>query len=168
MYALELRDVFTGARRLVEVKFGDLFSARRLNEVDFLELLFSALHLSRVGSPRLEALDKGLLFGEHGLLPRKLRIGLFVHKVALLLVEVVVAGKARKLAAIEFHNVGNEAIEEGAIVACDHERTREIPKESFKPNDRLDIEVVGGLVEKQEVGFHEENAREGYAHLPSA
>ena len=41
-------------------------------------------------------------------------------------------------------------------------------QERLEPDDRLDVEVVGGLVHQQHVGPAEEHAGHGHAHLPAA
>ena len=38
----------------------------------------------------------------------------------------------------------------------------------LEPQDRVQVEVVGRLVEQQHVGRDEERAREGHPHAPSA
>ena len=42
------------------------------------------------------------------------------------------------------------------------------PEELLQPDDRLEVEVVGGLVEEQRVGRHEQDAGQRHAHLPAA
>ena len=42
------------------------------------------------------------------------------------------------------------------------------PQVAFEPVDGDDVEVVGGLVEEEEVGLGEEDAGEGHAHAPAA
>ena len=49
-----------------------------------------------------------------------------------------------------------------------HERAVEVAQEALEPDDRLEVEVVGRLVEQQRVGLHEQDARECDAHLPTA
>ena len=48
------------------------------------------------------------------------------------------------------------------------ERTLVLLEEAREPRDRRHVEVVGGLVEQQDIGALEQQAREHAAHLPAA
>ena len=124
---------------------------RRLDLLDLLELLHARLHLRGVARARLEPLDEGLLLGEHRLLARVLRLLLRGGDLALLLVEVVVARVGRELAAVDLDDLGDEAVHELAIVRRHDQRALEVAQEALEPDDRLDVEVVGRLVEQQRV-----------------
>ena len=48
------------------------------------------------------------------------------------------------------------------------QRAREAGEPALEPQDRLEIQVVGGLVEQQRVGLHHQDPRQTDAHLPAA
>ena len=54
-------------------------------------------------------------------------------------------------------------VEEGAVVADDQHRLAELAEVLLQPLDRLEIEVVGGLVEQHQVGRGGELRREAHA-----
>src|SRR5687767_9574815 len=87
---------------------------------------------------------------------------------ALLLVKIVVARVALDLAAVDFDDLLHDAVHHVAVVARHEDRTAIVAEETLEPEDRLDIEVVRRLVEKERIGLREEDLRERNAHLPAA
>src|SRR5215510_8682484 len=70
-----------------------------------------------------------------------------------LLVILVIALEPFHMAfALEGEDVGGDAVEEPAIVADDHGAASEILQRLLQRAQRVDVEVVGGLVEQQHVG----------------
>ena len=116
----------------------------------------------------LEAGDEGLFLREHGLLPGELRLLLGREHGALALVEVVVAREGGELAAVDLDDLVHQAVHELPVVGGHHHRALEALEKALQPEDRLQVQVVGGLVEEQRVGALQQNLREGHAHLPSA
>jgi len=57
----------------------------------------------------------------------------------------------------------HHVVEEGAVVADQEQRARVILQSGFQQLERFDVEVVGGLVEHQDVGGAREEAREEQA-----
>src|SRR5690606_17086234 len=55
-----------------------------------------------------------------------------------------------------------------AVVADEHERLAAAAQEGVEPGERGDVEVVGGLVEEQQIGILEEERRERRPHAPTA
>ena len=55
-------------------------------------------------------------------------------------------------AAVEAENGGGDAVEQIAVVRDEHERAGEVEQVLFEDFERGDVEVVGGLVEQQNVG----------------
>lgn len=149
--------VVAGAWRGSELEIDPLAGTWRLGLFDLLHLLDARLDLRGVTGPRLEPIDEGLLFGQHRLLASELRRLLLLAQLVLLPVEVVVARVAGHLAAVDV----DDAVEERAIVSRDDETAFEGFEESFQPNDRLQVEVVGWLVEQQYVGARKQDARQG-------
>ena len=54
--------------------------------------------------------------------------------------------------AFEGEDVGGEAVEEVAVVADDHGAACEVLESVFECADCVDVEVVGGFVEEDDVG----------------
>jgi hypothetical protein len=48
------------------------------------------------------------------------------------------------------------------------DRAREVAQVLLEPQDRLEVEVVGRLVEQQRVGPHQQDAGQRDPHLPPA
>jgi hypothetical protein len=82
-------------------------------------------------------------------------------------VVVVAAGKLRQLAAIQLHDPPHHPVQEVTIVGDDDERPLPPVEEPLQPADRLEVQVVRGLVQEEQVGRREEKAREGDAHPPA-
>ena len=115
-----------------------------------------------------EAIDEPLLFREHRLLARVGRFAVRLADRALALVEIVVAGVRRDLAAVDLGDARDDAVHEIAVVGGHQQRARPRLQERFEPDDRLDVEVVGGLVHQQHVGPADQHPRHRHAHLPPA
>ena len=62
----------------------------------------------------------------------------------------------------------DDRIEELAVVGDDQEGARKAPQPGLEPHDRVEIEVIGRLVEEQEVRRRGERARHGRTHPPAA
>ena len=87
---------------------------------------------------------------------------------ALALVEVVVPAVGGELAGVDLDDLVHDPVHELLVVGGHEDGARIAPEELLEPDDRLEVEVVGGLVEEQCVGRHEEDAGQGHAHLPAA
>ena len=130
--------------------------------------LGAALRLLRGGSAGgvagdviLQLLALGLLLGTRG---GDLRLALGT----LALERVVAAGIKRQLAALEVEDVVDDVVEEVALVADEQNGGGIGLQEVLQPQHRLQVEVVGGLVEQQQVGLREQQAGECHAHPPAA
>ena len=53
---------------------------------------------------------------------------------------------------LESEHVGGDAIQEPAVMADDHGAAGEIEKRIFQCPEGVDVEIVGGLVEEEDVG----------------
>ena len=88
---------------------------------------------------------------------------------ALLRLEVVVvAGVEVDHAPVELHDVGDHAVEEVAVVADDHQRARPAQGGTPPATEALEVQVVGGLVQQQQVGLLEQQPGQGHAHAPAS
>ena len=76
----------------------------------------------------------------------------------------VVAGPVVEPAAVELDDPGGQPLEEDPVVGDEDERAAVAEQEVLEPADRLDVEVVGRLVEQQDVGLGDE--RPGQQHAP--
>ena len=167
-HALEGGHLVARPRRAAEVELHDLALLGQLDLLDLVEGLDPALHLRRLGRVGGEALDEALLLGQHGLLARVGRLAVGLADLPLALVEVVVAGVGGDLAAVDLRDARHHAVHELAVVRRHEEGGGQRVEERLEPHDRLDVEVVGGLVHEQDVRPAEEDARHGHAHLPAA
>ena len=95
-------------------------------------------------------------------------LGLRLVQRALALVEIVVARVAGQHAAVDLDDAPDDAVHELAIVRGHQQRALVRLEEALQPDERLDVEVVGRLVEQHGVGPHQQDARQRDAHLPPA
>jgi hypothetical protein len=110
---------------------------------------------------RLEVLDLALLLREGRLLQRELRGALALER-------RVVAGVGPKLVAVDVHDRLRDRVEEVAVVRDQEQRARVALEPVLEPQHRVEVEVVGRLVEQQQVGARRERLREVEAHAPAA
>ena len=116
------RNVVARAWRRRERELDHLALLWRLDSLDLLDALDARLHLRRVARARLEALDEGLLLGEHRLLARELCCLSALGERALAFVEIVVAGVRGELAGIDLDDLADHPIQELTVVRRHHQR----------------------------------------------
>ncbi len=158
--------LLAGARWPAEVEPYDHTLARRLDLLDLVEGLHPTLDLRGLGGVGREAFDEALLLGQHGLLPRVGRLAVGLPQGSLPLVEVVVARVRRDLPLVDLGDAPHDAVHEVAVVGRHEERAVERFQERLEPENRFDVQVVGGLVHQQDIGTTEEYPRHGHPHLP--
>ena len=83
-------------------------------------------------------------------------------------VELVVARIAAQATTIELHDASGDAAQETAIVGDEQKRRGKSRQELFQPDDRVDVQMVGRLVEQQEIGFSDQGASHHDAALQAA
>ena len=66
-------------------------------------------------------------------------------------------------AAVELENPPSDVVEEVAVMGNDQNRARVVAQVGLEPADRLGIEMIGGLVEQQEVRLLEQQTAERHA-----
>mmetsp|Transcript_19261 Transcript_19261/g.32377 ORF Transcript_19261/g.32377 Transcript_19261/m.32377 type:complete len:329 (-) Transcript_19261:482-1468(-) len=71
-------------------------------------------------------------------------------------------------AALRLHNLRAQLVQEGAVVAHDHHRHLLAFEIRLEPLHRVQVEVIGGLVEEEQVGLLEEDLAQRHTHLPPA
>ena len=60
------------------------------------------------------------------------------------------------MAAVEIDDPGSQSLQEAAIVGNENQSAVKSEQQVFEPQDRIDIEVVGGFVEQQQIGLCDE------------
>ncbi|OPZ57390.1 MAG: hypothetical protein BWY87_01642 [Deltaproteobacteria bacterium ADurb.Bin510] len=113
--------------------------------------------------------DELLFLGQHVLLAAVAGQQLLAPDLALALVEVVVAAIGRDGLVRDLDDAVDRAVHEVAVVAGHEQRALVFGREPvLEPDDRLDVQVVGGLVEQQHVGVERQDLSQRDAHLPAA
>ena len=148
-----------------------------------LELACAALLVVRLGEQLLVGGQAGLALGLAGLgrhaHPLELageralagvgRLLLARHALELLLEPAgVVAGERDAAAAVQLQDPLRDVVEEVAVVGDGDDGARVLLEEPLQPLDRLGVEVVGRLVEQQQVGVLEQQPAERDAALLAA
>ena len=139
-----------------------------LDRHHLLEHLDPALHLRRLGRLVAEAVD------EH--LDARDFFVLFALGLAHRLDPLVVLGEVAAVVGVvvgqrpqrEIGDAGDDGVEKIAIVRDQDHRVRVGVEVLLEPVARLEIEMVGRLVEQQQVGLAEQQLRQRDPHLPAA
>ncbi len=71
-----------------------------------------------------------------------------------------VAGKAHQPATVEFEDAAGDGVEEGAVVGDHHHGAGEVADQTLQPEDAVDVEVVGRLVEQQQIRLTDQRPRQ--------
>src|SRR5690606_16076349 len=121
------------------------------------------------GAPGLDALaDPGFLLRQQPVEARLL-LGLGVQALlAPAQVVVVVARPAGDAATVDLDDARGQRAQEAAVVGDEQQAAGERLEEAFQPRDRRDVEMVGGLVQQQDVGFAHQRAGQQHAPLHAA
>ncbi|MNN11259.1 hypothetical protein D3C81_1242120 [compost metagenome] len=99
------------------------------------------------------------------------RVGRLFRRQLLLLVHQeagVVAVPVDQVAAVQFEDARGQALQEGPVVGDEQHRTVEAEQRLFQPGDGADVEVVGRLVEQQQVRFGDQRLGQQHAPAPAA
>ena len=83
-------------------------------------------------------------------------------------VVAVVAGVVGDRAQAEVGDPRDDRVEEEPVVRDEDDRVRVLGQVAFEPVARVEIEVVGRLVEQQQAGLLQQQLRQRDAHLPAA
>src|SRR5579864_5380025 len=149
-------------------KVDGLFFRRNLDALDLFQFLDAALHLLGLGGLVAEAVDEDFQLLDAVTL---VAVGGLELLVALRLLRqklVVVAGVKPETLVPDFGDLVDGDVEKIAVVRDQHERVRIVLQIFFEPVAGFEIEMVGRLIEQQQVGLLQKKFREGEAHLPSA
>src|SRR6266853_414090 len=80
----------------------------------------------------------------------------------------VVARIRAQVSAVEIDDPQRDRIEEAPVVRDEQHAAREAKQRLFQPFDRGEIEMVGRFVEEEQIGCHDEGARQRHALLQAA
>ena len=80
----------------------------------------------------------------------------------------VVAGEVRQLAAIEFDDARSQTLQESPVMGDEQQSAVPVQQKFFDPGNGGDIEMVGGLVQQQQIRLGHQGARQHHAALHAA
>ena len=115
----------------------------------------------------LETVDEGLHVIAPGLLllgHRRLQRAFLSALAGELVVGALVIGQ---LAVFEVQDAAHGAVQQAAVVADDQHRMGVFRQIAFQPERPFKVEVVGRLVQKQQVGLGKEHGSQRHAHPPA-
>src|SRR5208337_1962726 len=92
----------------------------------------------------------------------------FQRGALLLQVIIVVAGPCAELSAVQFHDARRQAAHEGTIMTDEQQGTVVVDHHVLEPGDGLDVQMIGRLVEQQEVGFADQRTPKHHTPAPTA
>ena len=148
--------------------FAHVLRHQRRDRLHPLQHLDAGLGLAGLRGLGLEAVDEGLqALALVGLALGVLGVEHFAHG-ALLFERGVGALVERQLAAIEMQDLVDRRVEQVAIMADDDHGARIVRQMIFEPQRALEVEIVGRLVQQQQVGRREQRRGERNAHPPAA
>ena len=132
-----------------------------------LQGLDAALGLAGLGGLGAEALDEALDAADLLLLADKGGLALAQAFGAQGLEGAVVAGVKIQLTLLDVGDLADDGVQEVAVVGDQQEGAGIVAQPGLQPDDRVEIQVVGGFVEEHEVGAAHEGARQAQAHAPA-
>src|SRR4030095_967996 len=77
-------------------------------------------------------------------------------------IAIEVAGERKDLAAIELNDASCQSANKGSVMGNKHDRSVVVKQISFQPIDGIDVEMIGRLIEQQQVRFARERACQHY------
>jgi hypothetical protein len=84
------------------------------------------------------------------------------------LVGTEIAGVGAQLSPVELDDARGHAVQEGAVVGDGHHAALEVDQQLLQPLDRVQVQVVGGFVEQQDIGLAHQRLGECDAFAGSA
>ena len=139
-----------------------------LDRNNLLQLLDLLLNLNSLCGLITEALDEGLHVSHFLLLvligPYLLLAALLSQHDILIILHLIVD----HLPARDFQRAVRHIIYKGTVMTHKDDCTRRLGQELLQPLNRLDIEVVGGLVKQEHIGFLEEYLGQLDTHAPTS
>ena len=80
----------------------------------------------------------------------------------------VVAGPRAELPAIDLDDARRDALDEGPVVCHEDDRAGILCEKRLEPEDGVEIQVIGRLIEQKHVGLSDQRPRQQHASPPSA
>ena len=154
--------------RLLELELEFGIGQHRRDAFHALQRLHAALRLLGLGRLGLEAVDELLQVGDLLLL---LGIGRLLQRELLraqLLEGAVVAAVARQLLVLDVQGDARHRIQKLAVVADHDQRAGVALQPAFQPHQRVQVQVVGGFIQQQQIAGGHQRARQLQAHAPAA
>ena len=140
----------------------------RRDALHALQRLQAALCLARLARLGAEAFDKGFHVLDLALLPRKKRGLLGKLRSTLLFEGGVVTAVSVRHAVLEVDDAIDHAIEELAVVRDQKQRPWILAQPGFQPQDGVEVQMIGRLIEQQEVRAAHERLRYIETYAPAA
>ena len=154
-------------RRGRELEVNALALGRNVDALDLLEHLDAALHLRGLGRLVAKAIDEFLDARDLFILPLLRLAQAFEPRVALDQVVRIIAVIVGERAQREIRDARDDRVEEVAVVRDEDDRVRIGGEIGLEPVARIEIEMVGRLVEEQQIGLPEQQLGEREPHLPA-
>ena len=165
---LALRHDASARLGLGKAEVDALLFGRDLDPLDLLQFLDAALYLLRLGRLVAEAVDEGFQLLDAVLLVLVGRLQLRAPLVLLQLVTGEAAGIEVQALVPQLGDLANADIQEIAVVRHQHERVRIGAEVLLQPVAGFQVEMVGRLVQQQQIGLFQQQLGERDAHLPAA
>ena len=127
--------------------------------------LAAAGRLARLGLVCRKALDEVLQLLDFFLIFAVLVLDHALNELRGLVPELIVADIQLDLAVVDVHDMGAHVVEEVAVMRDDQHGALKIRQEILKPAHCLDIQMVGRLVEQQDIRLAEQRAGEQNLNL---
>ncbi len=141
---------------------------RRLDFFHALDLLELALGLGGLGVLGPKPLDKFHHVRDFALLVLVGRRQLRLRRLALRQVILIIAAVADQFAVANLQNMRDKLVEEIAVVRNHQNRARISPQIFLEPLQRFQVEMIGRLVQHQQVRLLRQQPRQMRPHHPSA
>ena len=165
---LDLQQGVGRRRRVTESEAERRVHMRRGDALHALERLDPALRLARLGRLGAETADVVFHVRDVALLLLEHRLLLDQALAALTLEVGIAAGVEAELLLLDVGDMGDAGVEELAVVRDQQQRAAVVAQPGFEPDHRVEVEVVGRLVEQQQVGAAHQRLRQVQAHAPAA
>ena len=167
-HPLQAGDLAPAARRLgkPESHGGALFA--HLHDRFLLQQLDPALHLPSLRRLGAEPLDEGLHLGAPPRLLLRLRREALFLRGPKLEVALVVSRVGAQPLGLEREHAIDLPIEEFAIVRDQQQRFARATEEGVEPFERRHVEMIGRLVQEEQLRILQQQGRQRGAHLPAS
>ncbi len=164
----ELQDAPSRPRGLRKGELNTGLLDRGLDPLDLFELLHPALSLPGTVLSNAVAFDELLYLADAFLLILVGRLLNLLPEGLLLEVTVVVAGILLESPLFQLKNPGYHPVEKGSIVRDKHHGRPCGEQIFFEPEQGMQVQMVRGFIEKQQVRFGQQQPGELQAHGPAA